>query len=343
MQEKTIDELEKFLLENITLTDDQYESVIDKISNLIANESQSKRLLLDILEEYLEQLHHLPNINVDNIQSVLSDGTTQQQFKSLLLFGTQAALIRDNARLINSQRAAMDNYAELLQVVLHEFKNTAATVQAYLKEIERSMRNDRNEEAFDHLNSLDNTSKNLLALIESFHSLALIDQGKLTINWEIIDLKADVIETIEDELKPALRENTIELKTEMEREDRIFVGDQQLLHIVFRNLLNNAIQYGYPGNPIKIKIHNDAENWRISVKNFGAVPERAFLVKMFEKFSRFHEVNERSNMGLGLYIAKKIVEIHGGAIEVDSKSNEWIQFLITLPDNRQKVLDNGST
>ena len=102
--------------------------------------------------------------------------------------------------------------------------------------------------------------------------------------------------------------------------------DRARMAQVFQNLIGNAIQHGVPDTPITVQIGCDAERVWARVENRGtlATDERH---RIFEPF-RSHPSSK--GLGLGLYIARAIVEAHGGTIAVDSNA-EWTSFLVTLP------------
>ncbi|HQR93804.1 MAG: hypothetical protein B7Y15_13090 [Bacteroidetes bacterium 24-39-8] len=107
------------------------------------------------------------------------------------------------------------------------------------------------------------------------------------------------------------------------------------MHQVFQNLIGNAIKYS---GPEKLKIEIAAkeleEDWQISVKDNGIGIEPQYHEVIFELFNRLHNASEYSGTGIGLAVCKKIVEMHGGKIWVQSNLNQGAEFIFTLPKNR---------
>lgn len=103
---------------------------------------------------------------------------------------------------------------------------------------------------------------------------------------------------------------------------------------VFDNVLRNAVSYCYPDTPIQIKAKRIGGEIRICFINKGDVIPKQKLQTIFEKFYRLDEArrSETGGAGLGLAIAKKIVELHDGTIEAESDETET-RFIVTLPSN----------
>jgi PAS domain S-box-containing protein len=107
------------------------------------------------------------------------------------------------------------------------------------------------------------------------------------------------------------------------------------LHQVFQNLIGNAIKYRGPENlKIEISAKELDQEWQISVKDNGIGIEPQYHEAIFELFNRLHSIEDYSGTGIGLAVCKKIVEMHGGKIYVQSNLNQGAEFIFTLPKNR---------
>lgn len=107
------------------------------------------------------------------------------------------------------------------------------------------------------------------------------------------------------------------------------------MHQVFQNLIGNAIKYrGAEKLVIKISAIELDQEWQISVKDNGIGIEPQYHEVVFELFNRLHTAADYSGTGIGLAVCKKIIEMHGGKIWVQSNLNQGAEFIFTLPKNR---------
>lgn len=109
-------------------------------------------------------------------------------------------------------------------------------------------------------------------------------------------------------------------------------GDRELLRIVYKNFIDNAVKYGREGGTIRLGCTKSGENYTFEVWNDGdgLAPDK--LAQLFNKFVRLHRDKETTrSTGLGLFITKDIIEKHGGSVRAESREGEWISFKFTLP------------
>lgn len=104
---------------------------------------------------------------------------------------------------------------------------------------------------------------------------------------------------------------------------------------VLRLLLENAIKYTPENEKITLKLSQDEENILIILKNTGIGITKTLQEKIFKPFSRGN--HQKSGMGIGLTIAQKIVQLHGGTLKVDSDERSFVSFLISLPKSNEST------
>jgi signal transduction histidine kinase len=108
------------------------------------------------------------------------------------------------------------------------------------------------------------------------------------------------------------------------------VWDGSRLDQVVSNLLSNAIKFG-PGQPIEIAVAHDGERAQLSVTDHGIGIDPARLGTIFDRFMRGVPTEHYGGLGLGLYISRRIVELHGGTIRVRSHAGAGTTFTVALP------------
>jgi len=110
------------------------------------------------------------------------------------------------------------------------------------------------------------------------------------------------------------------------------VGSWEYLSMLFQHLLANAMQYRSQAPPhVTVAAERDRENWRFAVRDNGAGIDARYHDLIFEPFQRLHG-SDQPGAGLGLTICKKIVELHGGRIWMESKIGDGSTYFFTLPD-----------
>ncbi|MCM1190588.1 MAG: HAMP domain-containing histidine kinase [bacterium] len=178
-------------------------------------------------------------------------------------------------------------------------------------------------------------------LINEFFDITRFNLTSLTLEPERINLSR-MLEQIVSEFLPVLAEKDLTWETDI-RPDVWLVCDPDKLERVFDNLIRNAVNYSYPDTKIRLTMHparsmetedtrSDPDSVLIAVSNRGKTIPPDKLDRIFEQFFRLDSSRASSTggAGLGLAIAKEIVELHGGVITADSQ-NESILFTVRLP------------
>ena len=170
----------------------------------------------------------------------------------------------------------------------------------------------------------------LESLLNEFFEITRYNLQEIPLEKETIDLYYMLVQMM-DEFYPILTAhgNTAELRAD---EELKLYGDSEKLARVFNNILKNAVAYSYPDTVIRITAREAGENMEISFANRGKTIPKQKLESIFEKFFRLDEArgSNTGGAGLGLAIAKEIVEQHGGTLRAESK-DELTVFYVSLP------------
>ena len=318
-------------LDAIDLGSKNYKDLYERGLELIKNEPEPKKLMLDILDEYMERLSQIPPVDLNSSDFDSLDNETKEKVKSLVLFGTQAVLVRENAKAQHNLRKANENYRDLLSVVTHEFKNSLTSIHGYNKILQKRLEEQKFENVTEISTHIDRLAKNLYGLVDTLFSMSLIEQGKLQVEKRIFDLITDAINPVVTELETRLQKKDMQIKVNSDQVENLYHGDERFFQLIFRNLFQNALQYGNEKSTINVDITKSEENVKIVVSNEGSGLDPKKIHKIFEKFSRFHDQNDKTNVGIGLFTVKNIIELHGGTIQAESETAKWMRFTIVLP------------
>ena len=218
---------------------------------------------------------------------------------------------------------------DLITYLAHDLKTPLTSVIGYLDLLEEAAdMPQKQREKYIHI-TLDKALR-LEKLINEFFEITRYNLQQIVLDKEVIDLSFMLMQ-LTDEFFPLLNAhgNTIDLQAE---ENLTVFGDSVKLARVFNNILKNAISYSYPNTPIKVWAGKREKDIFVCFINQGKTIAGEKLNAIFEKFYRMDEARSTNTggAGLGLAIAKEIVQLHGGTISAES-DNELTTFSITLP------------
>jgi signal transduction histidine kinase len=170
----------------------------------------------------------------------------------------------------------------------------------------------------------------LYGLCDSLYYLSLTDQNKLIKSKRLFDLRQNALDPVLDELNQELKKKNMKLKVDSSGQGMLFLGEDRLFRIAFRNIIKNAILFSDEGKQLAIGIKQSGQGITITLKNHGPdfTPE-----ELDSLFDRYVTVNPRvrKNPGYNLYLVRRIVEVHGGTIRAEKGRGGWMHFTINLP------------
>jgi signal transduction histidine kinase len=168
----------------------------------------------------------------------------------------------------------------------------------------------------------------LTTLIDNLLDVTRITSGRMTLSPEPFDL-ADAVRSVIGRSKELLTRSGSELSVSVES-PAVGQWDRLRIEVVILNLLSNAIKYGQ-GKPIEVTIAAAGACALLRVVDHGIGIAPAEQRRIFERFERAVPEHHYGGFGLGLWVARKIVEAHGGAIEVESIPSTGSHFVVSLP------------
>jgi PAS domain S-box-containing protein len=243
--------------------------------------------------------------------------------------GLRVAGALDNARLYQEAQEAVREREALLSVASHELKNPLTSLLGYTNLLERRVVAGAilGERELKHIRMIREQGARLSKMLDLLLDLARLDSGQFVIQPAIVDM-GGVIERILTEIDATLSIHTI-LYYEPET-PAILQGDELRLEQVVRNLLSNAIKYSPDGGEITVRLETHAERVVLSIEDRGLGIPAAALPRIFQRFSRVGGTTI-SGLGVGLYVVREIIALHGGAVEVVSEEGAGSTFIVTLP------------
>jgi len=221
-------------------------------------------------------------------------------------------------------------YLDLLNIVSHEIKNTATSLHGYNRLVKRSLHQNDIQSSLDSTDQIERLSMILYGLCDSLYYLSMIDQDTLIQSNRLFDIKKNALDAVLEEMEQEFKKNDLKLKVDSPVQGVLFLGEDRLFRIVFRNILKNGVLFSDKGKAISINLKRYSGHIKITIKNHGPdfAPEE--LDKLFERYVTVNP-RVRKNPGYNLYIVKRIIEVHGGTIEVERTRGGWMRFSIKLP------------
>lgn len=261
----------------------------------------------------------------------------QQQVAMLV---TQAAIGIRNAQLYREAQEAIQLRDTFLSLASHELKTPLTALLGYThlfyKNAQQDSRFDEREQRA--LRVMVEQANRLNRIITLLLDLSRIQTGRLSIEQGSFDLSV-LIQRLVDESQPLLVEHMVAIHTP--NAPLIVAGDELRMEQVVQNLLQNAVKYSLPDTTIRIEVMQRDAYGCISITDEGiGIPEGS-LPHVFDRFYRAPNVmlpyqHVRVGMGIGLYVVKEIVALHGGEVMVTSQEGVGSTFTVCIPLQREQ-------
>lgn len=231
---------------------------------------------------------------------------------------------------IEAERAAEKSKQELITNVSHDLRTPLTSVLGYLKLV-IDKRYDSPEQMEEYLQTVYNKSEKLKVLIDDLFDYTRLTYSGVGLERVRISLN-ELVQQMTEEYIPVLEENRLDMNLGLPPEEAWCLVDPQKIHRVLENLLSNAVKYSDKPGDITVTISRNRQGYDLIMENPAAELEGMDLSKIFDRFYRLDtsRSSDTGGSGLGLGIAKGIVEAHGGTIGVHYEAGR-IAFKIWLP------------
>lgn len=245
--------------------------------------------------------------------------------------GRRCGLAIDNARLHAEAQRATHLRDEFLSVAAHELKTPMTTLRGYAQLLGRSLGEgqipplgllQRGVEAIDW------QSEKLVRLTEQLLDVSRIEAGKLQLSQQPADL-VELVRGVVHAVQETTQKHTLSLTVP---ETCFATVDPMRLEQVIANLVGNAVKYSPNGGAIEVMLSKpDPARIEMVVRDWGLGIPADRRENLFDRFYQAHGEGNFGGLGLGLYVSRQIVELHGGTIAADFPSSGGSRFVISLP------------
>jgi signal transduction histidine kinase/CheY-like chemotaxis protein len=303
----------------------------------------------------LASVAFVPGIANDRLVCVLcaSNGGHPYEFHAsslrfLRALSCQAALALENAALIRELKGNNDALvianrklkeldtlkSQFLSVATHELRTPLTVILGYNSMLAESLQDQLSEEERETLSESVAACKRLIRLVNSMLDMAQIEAGKMRMDFAPADLRS-LVQSVAALFQQEARSRHIVLEALLPSRLPKITLDPERVQQVLINLVANALKFTPPGGNVRIQVHPASrEHVAISVSDTGAGIARADQERIFDEFAQVRKhaaERQKTGYGLGLAIARRIVEGHHGTISLKSDLGRGSTFTFTLP------------
>ena len=250
-----------------------------------------------------------------NLEITEFDEKELSKIKSKLIKFLYASQVKEAK--INTEKSKTK---DLIADISHQTKTPITNLSLYISLLEDDPKDEYLEIIKYELNKLE-------FLIQNLVKSSRLESDIISLQKHQSNLK-DIVEDVLKEFKVTLDEKNISIN--LKDEDLLFAVDERWLKEAIHNLVDNAIKYSPNGSTINIRVYKSYLNYNLDIENECKDLSEETLPKIFERFYRGKNSVSKDGLGLGLYIAREIIEKHGGNIRASLDENR-IKFSVDFP------------
>lgn len=219
---------------------------------------------------------------------------------------------------------------ELIANVSHDLRTPIASIQGFSELLQSKGQELSNEEKTEYLDIINNNVERLKNLVNDLFELSKLESNSVQPDFEPMSV-ADLVYDISGKYRLIASEKGISINTILSNNLPLVRADIAMIDRVLQNLIDNAVKYCNQGDTINIELDTTGKQIKVTVADTGEGISETDLPHIFDRYYKGSDSSPKTSTGLGLAIAKRIVELHGSAIQVQSQINRGTAFSFSLP------------
>jgi two-component system phosphate regulon sensor histidine kinase PhoR len=291
-------------------------------------EPEGKPLIEAVRDHEVDELLKLC-LKTAEMQSVqYESGTSKRYLRAIAvpITGSGVLLLFQD---LTSLRNLQTTRRELIGNISHEFRTPLAGIKAMVETLHGGAIDDK-KAAGDFLNRIDSEVDRLTQLVAELTELSRIETGQAELKLEPLDIN-NLVEEVTAQLKPQVERGKLTVVKGLATDLPLVPADKARIRQVIVNLLHNAIKFTDAGGQITITSRREGDSVTVAIADTGRGIAREYQPHVFERFYKGDKARAGEGTGMGLAIAKHIVEVHGGDIRVESEEGRGSTFSFSLP------------
>lgn len=220
---------------------------------------------------------------------------------------------------------------DLVYSITHDLRSPMTSIRGFLELLMAGSAGDLTEQQKEFLQIIDDSSKQLLNMIDNILDVAKMESGTMPMDKEEINL-AEEAESALRALEGQAVKDQVEMIIQLENEIGPVMADRGLIYRVITNLVSNSLKFTPKGGLICVSVEDFGGEVEVAVRDTGQGMPEEYVEKIFNKYEQVKgSSGKRKGTGLGLAITKLIIEAHGGTIWAESKLGEGSKFAFRIP------------
>lgn len=300
-----------------------------------AQKNQPLLLIIDTAPFFLGMFAYYAGVQYDRVQSTSAERKKLlKKLESKNIELEKKVLERTAELQSNMEKAQVANQAksQFLAAISHELRTPLTSINGSLKLLLGGAIEGDSEKERELLNIASNNCNRLTNIVDDLIDVAVLESNSVAIDSSVQDL-IPLLQQIVEQSQPFADKHKISLDLQLPRETLQIHVDKTRLLQVLNSLISNAVQYSPNNSVIEVSAALIEDKVKIAVKDHGEGIAPEMQDTIFEKFTQLDQGNTRKTgrLGVGLHIAKQLVNVMHGSIHCDSKPGNGSTFYVLLP------------
>jgi signal transduction histidine kinase len=281
----------------------------------------------DMEDSAVEELQQ-QNRDFVNILAELEEKRDELERVNEQLNETNRELNEANAKL----RELSEMKEEFLALTTHDLRSPLTVISGVISFFTSGRLGELSPEQKNMVSMMERNTQSLIELVNDLLDASKLESGTIRLEIASIDLRG-VLDELRETMEPLAKEKEIELVETLPADLPPVQADRAKLRRIILNLLSNALKFTRKGGRVEVRVEREESQVRISVSDTGVGIAPEDVARLFDKYeqARSRATRGEKGTGLGLYITRQLLELHGSEIKVESEVGKGSTFSFTLP------------